>query len=166
MEETNNIHDTLLLAIKDAHVAAEQTTNIARGNMETAIDRRIKCAALVEKAKLLHPQDLAGYLSDADITGEEVKGYLSLHDAASKRPALHDKRQLQLCGILEAAERPEQPDQPKRKPTPSSVISTSSAYIGKLNKAIDRRPVKEWDASEREQVKDVLKPLMELYGQL
>ena len=163
MDITSNIHDTLLLAIKEAHVAAEQTTNIARGNMDTAIDRRINCAALVEKAKLLHPQDLAGYLSDADITGEQVKGYLSLHDAASKRPALHDKRQLQLCGILEAAERQEQP---KSKPTPSSVISTSSAYIGKLNKAIDRRPVKEWEASEREQVKDVLKPLMELYGQL
>ena len=163
MDITSNIHDTLLLAIKEAHVAAEQTTTIARSNMDTAIDRRINCAALVEKAKLLHPQDLAGYLSDADITGEQVKGYLSLHDAASKRPALHDKRQLQLCGILEAAERQEQP---KSKPTPSSVISTSSAYIGKLNKAIDRRPVKEWEASEREQVKDVLKPLMELYGQL
>jgi len=159
----NNIQDTLLLAIKDAHVAAEQTTTFARDNMQTAITRRIMCASLVEKAKQMHKQDLAGYLSDADITGEQVKAYLSLHDAASKRPAIHDKRQLQLCGILEAAERPEQP---KRKPMPSSVISTSSAYIGKLNKAIDRRPVKEWEASEREQVKDVLKPLMELYGQL
>ena len=163
MDVTSNIHDSLLLAIKNAHAAAEQTTIIARGNMDAAIDRRIMCATLVEKAKLLHPQDLAGYLSDAGITGEQVKAYLSLHDAASKRPALHDKRQLQLCGILEAAERPEQP---RSKPAPSSVISTSSAYIGKLNKAIDRRPIKEWDASEREQVKDVLKPLLKLYGQL
>lgn len=160
---TNSIDDALIAAIKEAHAKAEETTLSARNNMQRAINNRIMCAGLVEKAKQMHKQDLAGFLSDAGISGKQVKAYLSLHDAASKRPALHDKRQLQLCGILEAAERP---DQPKREPMPSSVISTSSAYIGKLNKAIDRRPVKEWDASEREQVKDVLKPLMVIYESL
>lgn len=159
----NNIDDTLLHAIKEAHIAAEQTTMYARNNMQTAINRRIMCASLVEKAKQMHKQDLAGFLSNADITGEQVKAYLSLHDAASKRPALHDKRQLQLCGILEAAERPEQP---KREPMPASVVSSTSSYAGKLNRTLDRRPVEEWPASEREQVKDVLKPVVEFYNSL
>ena len=159
----NNIQDTLLLAIKDAHVAAEQTTTFARDNMQTAITRRIMCASLVEKAKQMHKQDLAGYLSDADITGEQVKAYLSLHDAASKRPALYDKRQLLICGILEAAERP---DQPKREPMKQSVISTASSFIGRFNKTLDRRPLEEWETTEREQVKDVLKPVIEFYNSL
>ena len=111
----------------------------------------------------MHKQDLAGFLVNTGITGKQVKAYLSLHDAASKRPALHDKRQLLLCGILETAERPEPI---KKAPMPASVISTASSFIGKLNKTVDRRPVEEWDGSEREQVKDVLKPLIELYNKL
>ena len=160
---TNSIDDALLSAIKEAHGRAEETTVGARDHMQRAINNRILCAGLVEKAKQMHKQDLAGFLSQAGITGEQVKAYLSLHDAASKRPALHDKRQLLLCGILETGEKQEQPE---RKPIAPSVISTASSFIGRLNKALDRRPADEWASSEREQVKDVLKPLIELYNKL
>jgi hypothetical protein len=68
-----------------------------------------------------------------------------------------------LCGILETSEKPEQP---KKIAMPPSVISTASSFIGKLNKTVDRRPVEDWANSEREQVKDVLKPLIELYNKL
>ena len=160
---TNSIDDALIAAIKEAHAKAEETTLSARNNMQRAINNRIMCAGLVEKAKQMHKQDLAGFLSDAGISGKQVKAYLSLHDAASKRPALHDKRQLQLCGILEAAERP---DQPKREPMKQSVISTASSFIGRFNKTLDRRPLEEWETTEREQVKDVLKPVIEFYNSL
>jgi hypothetical protein len=160
---TNSIDDALLSAIKEAHSRAEETTVGARDQMQRAINNRILCAGLVEKAKQMHKQDLAGFLSDAGISGAQVKAYLSLHDAASKRPALHDKRQLLLCGILETGEKPEQP---KKIAMPPSVISTASSFIGKLNKTVDRRPVEDWASSEREQVKDVLKPLIELYEKL
>jgi len=164
MDITNNSIDVALLsAIKEAHGKAEETTVDARNNMQRAINNRILCAGLVEKAKQMHKQNLAGFLSEVGITGTQVKAYLSLHDAASKRPALHDKRQLLLCGILEAGDKPEQL---KREPMPASVISTASSFIGKFNKTLDRRPVDEWASSEREQVKDVLKPLIELYEKL
>ena len=116
MDITNNSIDVALLsAIKEAHGKAEETTVDARNNMQRAINNRILCAGLVEKAKQMHKQNLAGFLSEVGITGTQVKAYLSLHDAASKRPALHDKRQLLLCGILEAGDKPEQP---KREPMP------------------------------------------------
>lgn len=166
MDITNNIDDDLLTAIKDAHSKAEQTTIGARDQMQRAINNRILCASLVEKAQQMHKQDLAGFLSQADINGEQVKAYLSLHDAASKRPALYDKRQLLLCGILETGVKQEKPKQPERKPASRGVISSTSSYIGKLNKSLDRRPVSEWASSEREQVKDVLEPLIELYNKL
>lgn len=164
MDINNTELDTVILsAVKEAHARAEESTAGARNKMQSAINNRIMCASLVEKAKQIHKRDLNEFLADAGISSEQVKAYLSLHDAASKRPALHDKRQLVLCGILETADKPEQP---MKSAMPASVISVSSSYIGKLNKTLDRRPVTEWSDDEREQVKDVLKPMLELYNKL
>ena len=161
--EKTSIDKALLSAIKEAHARAEESTVDARGHMDRAINNRIMCASLVEKAKQMHRQDISGYLADV-MTGQQIKAYLSLNDAARKRPALHDKRQLLLCGILETADKPEQEE--PRNVTPPSVISTASSFIGRFNRIVDKRPVEEWQQSEREQVKDVLKPLYELYNTL
>ena len=162
----NNITSDIKRAIVDAHRLAEHSTHTARGGMEKAITARIQCAALVEKAREIN-KDINGLLSDTELTAQQVKAYLSLHDAAKKRPAMNDKRQLLLCGILETAEAPHLcDDTTKRTPTPPTVISSASSFMGKLNKIISRRPVSEWEEAERRQVKDVIEPIKALWEQL
>lgn len=157
-----NIQVELKSAIADAHIKAEELTIGARANIDRAINNRIMCASLVEKAKQLHKQDIAGYLGDVMSTAQ-IKAYLSLHDAARKRGAHHDKRQLLLCGILEQGEPTNVDALPK---PPPSMVSTTSNFCGRFNKVLDRRPVEEWSQSERDQIKDVLKPVMDFYNNL
>ena len=157
-----NIQEVLHHAIGEAHARAEETTINARDCIDQAISNRILCASLVEKAKQMHKQDLNGYLADI-MPSDKVKAYISLHDASSKRGAHHDKRQLLLCGILEQGEPTSIDVTPK---PPPSVISTASTFIGKLNKVIERRPAEEWQQGEREQVKDVLQPVVDFYNSL
>ena len=157
-----NIQVELKSAIADAHVAAEMTTINARENIDRAINKRIICASLVEKAKQLHKQDIAGYLGDL-MTSTQIRAYLSLHDAAGKRGAHHDKRQLLLCGILEQGEPTNVDSLPK---PPPSMVSTASSFCGRFNKVLERRPVDEWSQSERDQIKDVLKPVMDFCNNL
>ena len=158
----NEVNEALKEGISKAHIKAEYSTHEARTHMKRAITDRVICASLVEKAKQMHKQDLLTWLADTGITGQQVKAYLSLHDAAQKRPALNDKRQLLLCGILETAE-----SQPRNvSPVPPSVINTASSFIGKFNKVVTKRPVEDWGDSERQQVKDVLAPIIEFYNSL
>ena len=162
----NTITTDIKSAIISAHNRAEQSTQSARDGMEQAISDRIVCAALVEKAKEIN-KDIHGFLSDTQISAQQVKAYLSLHDAAQKRPAMHDKRQLLLCGILDTSDVVDV-EAEKQQPTkqPASVISSASNFIGKFNKIISRRPVDEWSADEKQQVKDVLQPIRHLWDQL
>ena len=157
-----NIQQELKTAIRQAHAKAEATTASAKHTINQAINSRVMCASLVEKAKQMHKQDLNGYLGDI-MSGPQVKAYLSLHDAASKRGALQDKRQLLLCGILEQSEPTNLHAAPK---PPPSVISSASTFTGRLNNILDRRPVDEWQQSERDQVKDVLQPVVDFYNSL
>jgi hypothetical protein len=157
-----NIQEQLKTAIADSHAAAESSTVNARDKMQDAINKRVMCASLVEKAQQMHKQDLAGYLSGT-LTGPQIKAYLSLHDASQKRGALHDKRQLLLCGILEQGEPTNLHAAPK---PPPSIISSASTFTGRFNKVLERRPVDEWQPSEREQVKDVLQPIVDFYNNL
>ena len=165
----NTITTDIKSAIIEAHQRAEESTHTARGSMEQAIHERITCAALVEKAREIN-KDINGFLCDTELTAQKIKAYLSLHDAAKKRPAMNDKRQLLLCGILETAEitPPTHCDDKKNTPTPPppSVISSAGTFIGKFNKIISRRPLQEWSESEKEQVKDVITPIKELWDQL
>ena len=157
-----NIQEVLHQAIGEAHARAEETTASARDHIDRAINSRIMCASLVEKAKQMHKQDLNGYLADI-MPSDKVKAYISLHDASTKRGAHHDKRQLLLCGILEQGEPTNIEVTPK---PPPSVISTASSFIGRLNKVIKRRPAEDWQQGEREQVKDVLQPVVDFYNSL
>ena len=157
-----NIQTALKSAIFDAHEKAERTTIDARGRIDQAINNRVMCASLVEKAKQLHKQDIAGYLGDVMST-EQIKAYLSLHDASQKRGPHHDKRQLLLCGILEQGEPTNINSSPK---PPPSMVSTASNFCGRFNKVLERRPIEDWNDGEREQIKDVLRPVIEFYNNL
>ena len=160
----HQITSDLVTEIDTAHKTAQASVASARENMFSAIDDALYCANLVEKLKQLRKHDIAGTLAGV-MSGHEVKGYLSLHDASKKRPTINDKRQLQFVGLLESMQTPE--DEPERiTPLPPSVISTSRKFIGNFTKAIKRRPASEMDTSERMQVKDVLKPVVEFYESL
>eukprot|EP01045_Picozoa_sp_COSAG04_P048166 COSAG04_NODE_18336_length_445_cov_0.849711_1_plen_111_part_10 len=74
---TLSIHEQMVEAITEAHTEANRSTHEAKGSMVDAINKRLKAAALIEKASRLHKQDLRGYLSGV-MTGDEVKNYLSL----------------------------------------------------------------------------------------
>ena len=51
------------------------------------------------------------------------------------------------------------------KPTPG-LVRTASSFIGRFNKVLERRPIEDWNDGEREQIKDVLKPVIEFYNNL
>jgi len=162
----NTITTDIKSAIIEAHQRAEESTHTARGSMEQAINERITCAALVEKAREIN-KDINGFLCDTELTAQKIKAYLSLHDAAKKRPAMNDKRQLLLCGILETADVVDvEAETTRTQNPPPSVISSAGTFIGKFNKIISRRPLHEWSESEKEQVKDVIQPIKELWDQL
>jgi len=161
----NNIDDELLAEIERSHIEAEKATKEARTYMQKAVARRYHCALHVEKAKQLHKQDLAGYCSKANITGEQVKGYISLHDAHQKRPALQDKRQLLLCGILESGKKQDAMRNvtPKRN---TGLVNPIVTCTGKMSKSLARRPVTDYTAQEKQQIKVLLKPFIELDSKL
>ena len=155
------IQTSLVESIKDSHDQANQDTATARHAVDIAINSRVTTAALVEKASKLHKNDVRGYLAPV-MDGQQVKAYLSLHDAARKRPALQDKRQLFLCGILDKQEpRDVTPQKPR-----ATFISGVSKFLARINKETRKRPVVDWSSSEREQMKDVLKPIVELYREI
>jgi hypothetical protein len=160
--QNNEISTQMLNEIAKAYAEATESVTSARGGMFQAIEKSLYCASLVEKCKQLRKQDLAGFLAPV-MSGQEVKRLLSLHDASRKRPAMHDKRQLQLTGILEAANIA---TIEKTTHLPPSVISSSRKFIGNFTKAIRRRPAEDMDTSEKEQVKEVLKPVIEFYNSL
>ena len=157
---TLSIHEQMVAAITDAHTEANRSTHEAKGSMVDAINKRLKAAALIEKASRLHKQDLRGYLSGV-MTGDEVKNYLSLHDAAQKRPTLSDKQQLQWCELLGE----QAPRQARSKPQPT-FISGVSRFLRRINKEVCKRPLNEWTKQEREQMQDVLKPIIDLHKEL
>jgi|SaaInlV_125m_DNA_1040241.scaffolds.fasta_scaffold02195_7 hypothetical protein len=154
------IHGQMVEAITDAHTEANRSTHEAKGSMVDAINKRLKAAALIEKASRLHKQDLRGYLSGV-MTGDEVKNYLSLHDAAQKRPTLSDKQQLQWCELLG-----EQEPRPARSKPQPTFISGVSRFLRRINKEVCKRPLNEWTKQEREQMQDVLKPIIDLHKEL
>ena len=114
----------------------------------------------VEKAAVLPKQDLRGCLSGI-MTVDEVKNYLSLHHAAQKRPTLSDKQQLQWCELLGVQE----PRPARSKPQPT-FISGVSRFLRRINKEVCKRPLNEWTKQEREQMQDVLKPIIDLHKEL
>ena len=155
------IDDEMKQQIVIAHKQAEYNTHKAKTKINEAIESRIKCATYIEKAKQLHPQNICDWLSDTDITGKEVKAYLSLYDASKKRSAIYDKRQLLLCGVLETNPDSHNNREKNTLAPPPSVINSAASFFGKFNKAVSRRPVAEMAASERLQTKDVLRPIVE-----
>lgn len=157
---TLSIHEQMLSAITEAHAEANKSTHEAKGSMVDAVTKRLLAAALVEKASVLHKQDLRGYLSGI-MTGDEVKNYLSLHHAAQKRPTLSDKQQLQWCELLGVQE----PRPARSKPQPT-FISGVSRFLRRINKEVCKRPLNEWTKQEREQMQDVLKPIIDLHKEL
>lgn len=159
----NEIQENLKNEIGAAHSKALAAVEGARDVMSEAVNAKLYVATLVQKASRLHRHDINGYLKD-HLSGPEIKDYMSLYDAARKRPSLQDKRQLQLSGlldsqdVLQSATAPPKPQQ--------GLITLITKTRQEMSKKLTARPVTEWSQSERAQVKDVLQPLQELYLQL
>ena len=160
--QRTGIDQQLHSAIAIAHPEAKETVAKARDAINTAFEKTAKVGALIEKAKQIHKQDLFGFMAE-HMTASEVQHTLSFYDAYQKRDGL-DKRLLTESGIWEQKQMEYMRDVTP-KPSPG-LVRTASSFIGKFTKILDRRPAEEWPASEKEQVKDVLKPLMDLYDKL
>lgn len=154
---------TLKTEIGRLHQQAEVTTSTAKAAINQAINERIMCASLVEKAKQMHKQDLAGFLRD-ELDGNAIKTYLSIHDAAQKRAPLADKRQLIMHGILDKGQPTRKPGAEK-KPPPSAVTVASKMVAG-VNQLLKRRPVSEMTPGEVEQVEFILRPVADFINEL
>jgi len=159
------ISANLLNEIRAAHEDAQASVGAARDNMFTAIDKSIYCATLVEKCKQIRKSDLAVFLAPV-MSNWQVKAYLGLHYASSKRPTIHDKRQLEFVGLLQPLQSDVDATVETKTAIPPSVISTSRKFIGSFTKALRRRPADAMDTSERQQIKEVLKPVIEFYESL
>jgi hypothetical protein len=157
----NEIYNQIVDSIEDAHIKAELSTKSAREAMMIAIDDRTLCAALVEKGKQICRHDLALMLSNI-MNPEQVKAYLSLHDAATKRPAMYDKRQLLLMGILEAGEPPKRSGIKSRP----DLITFTRRYIGNIQKQMSQVPLEDWTENEKEQAREMMGPVIEFYNKL
>lgn len=157
----NEIYTQIVDSIEQAHEKAEVSTKQARDAMMNAIDDRVLCAALVEKGSEIHKRELILALSNV-MTAHQVKAYLSLHDAASKREAMYDKRQLLLCGILESGEPPKRSGI-KARP---DLITYTRRYIGNIQKQMSQIPLEDWTDNEKEQAKEMMKPVMDFYNKL
>ena len=157
------IQENLKEEIGAAHSKAIAITDSARASIEEAVKSKVYVATLIQKASRIHKHSLKGYLQEF-LSGKEVQAYMSLYDASRKRDALQDKRQLQLCGILDSQEViTSQIATPKPQ---QGFISVISKTIQELSKRRTQRPISEWGEDEREQVRDVLQPLVELAKEL
>ena len=159
----NAIQENLKEEIGAAHSKAIAITDAARSTIEEAVRSKVYVATLVHKASRVHKHDLRGYLEQY-LSGKEVQAYMSLFDAAKKRDAMQDKRQLQLCGILDSQE-VVSPQAAPPKPQ-QGFITVISKTIQELSKRRTKRPISEWSPDEREQVRDVLEPLVRLHEDL
>lgn len=158
----NDITKDMQLAIGHAHSKAEIATTSARAGIDAAITSRRACAAMVHKHSRFHKQDLCGSLAE-QLNASEVKQYLSIHQAATKRPDAHDKRQLLLCGIIDQQDSTSDTSSTASKP---SFISRIAKMGGSISKAVSKRPVDMWGQSECDQALSVMGPVIELYEQI
>lgn len=160
--QRTSIDQQLHSAIAVAHPEAREAVANARDAINTAFEKTAKVGALIEKAKQIHKQDLFGFMAE-HMTASDVQHALSFYDAYQKRDGL-DKRLLTESGIWEQKQMEYMRDVTP-KPTPG-LVRTASSFIGRFNKTLDRRPLEEWSQSERDQIKDVLKPVMDFYNNL
>lgn len=161
--QRTDIDKHLHSAIAIAHTERKDAVARARNSINAAFEKTARVGALIEKAQQIHSQDLFGFMAE-HMTAEEVKQDLSFYDAYRKRGELMDKRLLTQSGIWEQKQMEYMRDVTP-KPSPG-LVRTTSSFVGKFNKILGKRPAEEWPASEREQVKDVLKPVADFYNSL
>ena len=153
----------MLRSIADAHKAADDSCASTRESITDTILKRRRAGAMIHKLSRSHKQDLCGIMRDV-MTAEQVKAYMALHQAAEHRPEAHDKRQLVLCGIIDQQEgRGEVERQTASKPSFVSSITKLGVII---TKAVEDRPVSEWDENTREQIKAICAPIAKVLREI
>jgi hypothetical protein len=60
----------------------------------------------------------------------------------------------------------EQEPRPARSKPQPTFISGVSRFLRRINKEVCKRPLNEWTKQEREQMQDVLKPIIDLHKEL
>jgi len=146
-------------AIEIAHPRAKESVRVAKEAIQNAFEQTAFVAAIIEKAKQIHKQDLFGFMSE-HMTANETKDYLAFYDEYSKRGASLTKRQLIKSGVWTAQQELELRDvTPEVKQGPS-IISSAVTFSRHLNKVTERRPPEEMTEYEREQIKEVLRPIV------
>ena len=164
MEITREIDKHLLVSIQQAYNEAKESVANAKTSIHTAIEKSARVGAEIEKAKEIHKQDLFGFM-DQIMPASEVKDFLAVYDIYKKRGISMEERMLKKTHIKPTAEKQENLIDVTHT-AQQSLIGTATSFIGRINKIVERRPVQIWNVSEREQVKDVLRPLYELYNTL
>jgi hypothetical protein len=149
--------------IAEAHQKAEWScANTKASITETVLERR-RTAAMVHKLSRSHKQDLRGILRET-MPAEWVQAYMAIQQAAEHRPDALDKRQLVLCGIIDQQEgRGEVERQTASKPSFVSSITKLGVVI---TKAVEDRPVSQWDDNEREQIKAICAPIAKVLREI
>ena len=157
------IKENLKAAIMAAHSEAEKSVGETREQMETLIEKRMICAALVETMQRKYKHTIKLELAEV-MNARDVQRYLTLHKIAPKRDALVDKAQLSLIGLIDPCEPTERAE---GNTAPTKTISTIMTRAAReFDKKMKARPVSEWSSGEREQYRRAVMPFLEVLKNL
>ena len=151
-------------AILAAHSEAVQAVESGRDSITLAMEKKMRCAALVETMQRKYKHTICAELSDI-LHGQDTLDYLTLHRISRKREAHVDKRQLCLMGIIDVKEHTTAIDTETVKP--SKTVSTIMTRAGReFNKKLKDRPANAWSIEEKEQFKRSMLPFLEIYNEI
>jgi len=146
------------------HNKAGGIISTAKRSISDAFDITFQIGMLIEKYRLMHPHEYLGLLSQ-HIPANDIKRYESFFHRGIKKKKpngewITDKEQMVLAGVYEQSV-----NIGMRNVTPVAVspIKYAMSFNGHLSKVITKRPVENMSSNEREQIKDVLMPVLEKF---
>ena len=164
----NELQTAVVDQIKYYHFRANAFAQNAKASAADAMTAAINAGNYLAQAETLSNGRMLSWLRDnvPDLTHERAKAYLSIFRTSETRSEMVvDHRQLLLLGVID-----------QKISNPSEVVTTKvdapkwMAWRGNIcswfNKETAQRPIERWEAEERHEVANQLRPLVEIYNRL
>ena len=162
---SKDIETEMLAEISKNHTETLALIHEARAATEKAVRAALYVGQLISKTKHHKRSKAARWLSENidSLTVDQCRNYVSCHSTEKKRPVTHDKRCLQLLGIL-----PKQSAPPRVTTTkaPQSLSSKMKGFATTTSAMLDKRPVEQFSQIERELLRKDMETLAKLYVEL
>ena len=130
--------------------------------LKEALQKALLIGALIGKTKDHHKSNTTPFLRDT-IPDDDQRAYIAAAYAASKRPLSSDKRCLQALGLM--AKQPPRPMARKTRSKPTLTSNLNKASVA-ISSSLEGRPVDSMSAMERQQLREQIKHIAELFVKL